>query len=441
MRERSDYTRLTSSFAVSSTGNRIAALSDSTIHVWDARSGHPLYQSHGGQQSYGQISCLSFAGGDDTIISFSSRTGSFYIWHTDTGERLTFKIDAALDSLAAISTAAMSPEGESTAILYPFSIEVVKVPTTDALRDTSPNHTKVSSATLALKHWARPGTNTRFDRFHVAFSSDRRILASGSHDGTLDLWDLCTREVRNTFQTAHTTGVKSMAFSPDGRTVVTTGFVDCNMWLWDVHTGHSVGRSLTGHTSCVNAVAFSPDGSIIVSGSDDHTVRVWNMHTHRELCAPLEGHMAPIVSLAFTSEGKTIVSVSEDGTIRLWETPTQDMFSMTLENQRVASTTDTSLLSWPFQLGLRPGWSTDLEKKGWIVGSGDEPILWVPEHARHRLMTPHTRLILGVQSIYLDFSLFKQGDSWTECYTPNPEEDTMPKFGASCLPPPSAYYL
>ena len=149
----------------------------------------------------------------------------------------------------------------------------------------------------------------------IKFSPDGTILASGSSDDTIKLWDIATGTLKNTLE-GHTDSVRSVAFSPDGTTIA-SGSYDDTIKLWDVATG-TLKTTLEGHKDDVNSVAFSPDGTTIASSSDDTTVILWDVATGT-LKATLEGHKDKIHSVAFSPDGTTIASSSDNATVILWD--------------------------------------------------------------------------------------------------------------------------
>ncbi len=70
----------------------------------------------------------------------------------------------------------------------------------------------------------------------------------------------------------------------------------------------------------MNGVAFSPDGTLLVSGSQDKSVRIWSVST-ATLLATLSGHADDVLRVAVNRQGTLIASVSWDGTVRLWGVP------------------------------------------------------------------------------------------------------------------------
>ena len=112
----------------------------------------------------------------------------------------------------------------------------------------------------------------------------------------------------------HTDRVTSVAFSPVDATLLATGSWDRTVKLWDVETLQDI-ATLEGHTSGVSSVVFSRDGSTLATGSWDRTVKLWDMMTRVDFATP--GHTSVVTSVAFSSDGVTLASGTGEGTIEL----------------------------------------------------------------------------------------------------------------------------
>jgi WD40 repeat protein/serine/threonine protein kinase len=106
----------------------------------------------------------------------------------------------------------------------------------------------------------------------VAFSHDGRRLASGGHDRVVKVWD--TESWQPLYEQPDPTGrVQSVVFHPKHTRVLAWGSTDGTVKVWDSATKEI--RTFHGHTSWVESVAFSPDGEWIASASLDGTVKIW----------------------------------------------------------------------------------------------------------------------------------------------------------------------
>ena len=152
----------------------------------------------------------------------------------------------------------------------------------------------------------------------LAFKPNSYLLASGSKDETIRIWDVEDRDNLRHVRTlrGHTDDVYSVAWSPDGRTLASASR-DGTVRLWNPNNGINF-AVLRGHTESVFCLAWSPDGRILASGSKDDTVRLWNPDTHG-IRRVLRGHADDVYTLAFHPDGQTLASgEGRNGTIRLW---------------------------------------------------------------------------------------------------------------------------
>jgi serine/threonine protein kinase len=133
----------------------------------------------------------------------------------------------------------------------------------------------------------------------------------------------------------HSSDVNSVSFSPDGEMLV-TGSDDRTIKLWNLRTKQEI-RTFKGHSSWIYAIAISPDGQIIASGSADKTIKLWNLNTGTYI-RTLKGHSDSVASVAFSPDGKLLASSSLDKTIKLWNLQTnKEIRTLTGHSQTVAS--------------------------------------------------------------------------------------------------------
>jgi predicted NACHT family NTPase len=222
----------------------------------------------------------------------------------------------------------------------------------------------------------------------VAFSPDGLLLASGSYDKTLKLWDPSTGELRQTLK-GHSSCVGSVAFTPDSR-LLASGSDDKTVKLWDPSTGE-LRQTLKGHSSPVHSVAFSPDGRLLASGSDDKTVKLWDTSTG-ELRQTLSGHFGAVYSVTFSPDGRLLASGSKNKASSM---PLDLMLHDKTVKLRDSSSNDETVMLWDSSTGelrqilkghshwiwTEKGVVVSIEDHQWICFQRQR-ILWLPTDYR-----------------------------------------------------------
>jgi len=131
--------------------------------------------------------------------------------------------------------------------------------------------------------------------YSVAFSPDGKTLASGSKDNTVIFWDVEMGKAigkpllanNSSLKRSGWAGVNSVAFSPDGK-LLASGSGDQIVRLWDVKTRQSLDKALIDHSSNVESKAFSPNAKFLTSRNLDATLKLWDINPEdyvKQACA------------------------------------------------------------------------------------------------------------------------------------------------------------
>ncbi|MFL5629161.1 MAG: protein kinase domain-containing protein, partial [Ktedonobacteraceae bacterium] len=169
-----------------------------------------------------------------------------------------------------------------------------------------------------------PGTTIEIYRGHtsdvksVAWSPDGKYIVSGSLDGTAHVWE-ATTDRKITEYKGHRYGINSVDWSPEGMYIASGEFETVK--IWEFSTSKLI-TEYNEHSTYVSSVAWSPNSKYIASSNGfNETEYIWEAATGKKI-TEYNGHRGNVFTVAWSPDGKYIASGSVDKTVHVWEAAT-----------------------------------------------------------------------------------------------------------------------
>lgn len=182
-------------------------------------------------------------------------------------------------------------------------------------------------------------------RYQVEFSGDGHFAVSGGKNATVRMYDVDKGLLVRTFS-GQKEAVTSIAFRPDA-SMIATGSADGNLMVWDAKSvdglddteRNSIGGDeripMGGHKGPIRSLAFRPDGREIASGGEDGTIRYWKLPA--SLPETIWTGSSSVVKIEAVPQANHIVAGKSDGSLELWDLSESKTISLLPENSNAVT--------------------------------------------------------------------------------------------------------
>lgn len=156
----------------------------------------------------------------------------------------------------------------------------------------------------------------------VAISGDGQTVVSSGRDATIRIWDVPSQ--MEVGQIIEPTFIYTMTLSPDARILTIRGRNQATK-SWDLRTEQVIETEIErsrGIASVTVSANQHRTQKHLISGSQN-TIKIWNLKLGREVCT-LRGHTSLVTAVAVCADPPMLVSGSEDKTVRVWGVPTTE---------------------------------------------------------------------------------------------------------------------
>lgn len=265
------------------------------LSLMDCKTGSELQRFNGHK---GVVTCHAVTADGGCVIS-GSEDGTLRIWDVANGE-----VNLIVNLASGVSSLSLSGDGRKVVFgCRDGSLGVMRFPNVD---DRVCTMTFGNSAQQQQNQECWPV---------VAINEDGAIVASGSMDGIVRLWDGVTGLAIGRAMCGDAKSITCVAISRDGSRIVSGG--NDGVYVWDVSRCIALAGPLDD-SEMANSMALSTDELRIAVGHRNGDISVYDADSYQSVRERLRGHTKSVESITFGVSNSMLISGSEDCTIRLW---------------------------------------------------------------------------------------------------------------------------
>lgn len=268
----------------------LCGASDKTVSLWEWEKEKTLQTLEGAKA---QIQNIVFSS-EYRILAAASCDTHVYVWNLETHqcEKILHGLSTPAQSVAISSDGKRIASGSEDG-----KIIVWNRFTGECLKTFHAHHGRVYS--LSFRH------------------RDSHLVSVGYFDKKICLWDIQSLKCLYSME-GHEKWVQTTAWSSD-RKLLVTGSRDCTARIWDIEKKECL-HVLRGPDSSVSCVSFSPDNTTLASGTYEGILYLWNVKTGA-CTMVLRGHKDLVLSIAIDKKGK-VYSCDRSKNLRVWDSST-----------------------------------------------------------------------------------------------------------------------